>query len=130
VAISPAEAVATLGLGRILTQIEVATRTAGQALVAQAQAQRERQAQLLRAERMLGVDPEPPTTRQDCSRPIRRSLVLLLLEPTGPVRLALAGVLWGFVAILTCFLFGIPQAVLAVLVSGVGLLLWLRPSSL
>ena len=128
VAISPAEAVATLGLGRILTQIEVATRTAGQALVAQAQAQRDRQSQLLRAERMLGVDPDPATMPTDCSRPISRRLALLLLESAKPVRLALAGVLWGFIAILTCFLVGIPQAIPAVLVSGVGALLWLNAS--
>ncbi len=128
VLISVAVAVATLGLGRILAQIEVATRTAGQTLLAQAEMQRERQAQLLRVERMLGVEPEPPIPPADCSRAM--PLRLLPLCPMGFGGLALSGVLWGIMAILVCVLFGIPQAVFGVLLRGAGLLVWHRISSI
>ena len=127
VLISVAEAVTTLGFGRILAHLEVATRTAGQTLLTQAEVQRERQAQLLRVERMLGVEPEPPQPPADCAwaLPVR-----LLLCPSGFGGLALSGVLWGIMAILVCVLFGIPQAVLGVVLRGAGLLVWYRISSI
>jgi hypothetical protein len=130
VPISVAEAVSTLGFGWILTQIEVATVRAGQALLAEAETQQERTVHLSRVERMLGVDSESSTTPADFSTPIRRLLVLTLLAPAGQVRLAPAIVLWGIMVILVCFLFGIPQAVVGGLFRGASLLFWQRISSM
>ncbi|HWE64035.1 MAG TPA: hypothetical protein VHB98_20155 [Chloroflexota bacterium] len=123
VPISVTEAVATLGLGRILTQIEVATRTAGRALEAQAHAQRERQAQLWRAERMLGCAPEPAAALPDRTRALPTRLLLLLLGPAA--LLAAGGALWGFAVVLVSSFFGLPEAVLALLLGAVGLLIWI-----
>jgi hypothetical protein len=120
--ISVTEAVATLGLGRILTQLELATRTAGQALLAQAQAQRERQAQIRRAEQMLGLEPEPVETVHDGTRALPELLLLLLVGPAG--LLALGGALWALTTLLVCFLVGIPAALLTLLLGSVGLLVW------
>jgi hypothetical protein len=122
VPISVAEAVATLGLGGILTQIELATRTAGQALLAQAQAQRERQVQIRRGERMLGYEPEPADAMPAGTRSLPTLLLLLLVGPAG--LLALGGALWALTAVLVCFLFGIPGALLTLLLGSVGLLVW------
>jgi hypothetical protein len=124
VSISTADAVATLGLGRILTQLELATRTAGQALLAEAQAQQERRAQLRRAERMLGWAPEPASSVCTGERAVPTLLLLLLLGPAGLV--ALGGTLWGLLTVMVCLLLGIPAAVLTMLLGGVGLLLWRR----
>jgi hypothetical protein len=121
---SATEAVATLGLGRILTQIELATRTAGRALLAQAQAQRERQAQIWRAERTLGWEPEPAHAAHAGARALPTLLLLLLLGPA--CLLALGGALLGLAAVMVCFFFGLPAAVLTFLLGGVGLLVWRR----
>ena len=123
VLISVAEAVATLGFGRILAQIEAATRTAGQALLAQAQVQRERQARLLGVERMLGWEPDPTEAPPDGATAVRTHLLPLLLGQGGLARWAPGAALVALTVILVCLLFGIPQAVLALMVGGGGLLL-------
>jgi hypothetical protein len=120
--ISVTEAVATLGLGRILTQLELATRTAGQALLTQAQAQRERQAQIRRAEHMLGYESETAQAVHAGTRALPALLLLLLMGPAG--LLALGGVLWALMLVMVCFLFGIPAALLTLLLGSVGLLVW------
>jgi hypothetical protein len=119
--ISVAEAVATLGFGRILSQIEVATRTAGQALLEQEQSQRERRARLLRVERMLGWEPDHEKT-PDRGTGARTRLALLLGE-AGSTQWAPGAALVALAVILVSLLFGIPQAVLALIVGGGGLLL-------
>lgn len=57
VPVSLSEAVATLGCKRIVTEIEAATRRVGEALLGEAETQRERQAYLRGIERKLGWDP-------------------------------------------------------------------------
>jgi len=104
VPVSVAEAVATLGLGRILAQIEAATRTTGQALLAQAQNQRERQARLLGVERMLGWEPDPTEASLDRTTTARTHLLLLVLGQGGPAWWALGAALVGLVVILVCLL--------------------------
>jgi hypothetical protein len=89
VPIPMAEAVATLGLERILTQDE-------------------RQARLLRAERALGWEPAPADAPVAAAMPIRTRLVLALLEPGSRARLALGAAFLGLVLILLCLLVGIP----------------------
>ena len=108
VPISVAEAVATLGFGRILAQIEVATRTAGRVLLAEAQAQRERQARLLAVERMLGWEPDPMEAPPEGGTTARTRLVLLLLGQEGSARWAPGAALAALTVILVCLLLGFP----------------------
>ncbi len=108
VPISVAEAAATLGFGRILAQIEVATRTAGRALLAEAQAQRERQARLLGVERMLGWEPDPVEAPPDGATTARTRLVLMLLGQAGPARWAPVTALVALTVILVRLFLGIP----------------------
>jgi hypothetical protein len=105
VGISVAEAVATLGFGRILDRIEGAARTAGQAMLARAQVERERQARILSVEQMLGWGPDPADVRLDRTKTARTRLVLLLLGQDGRVQ---ATVLLGLmVVVLVCLLLAI-----------------------
>ncbi len=106
VAISVAEAVATLGFGRILGKIEVATRTAVQAMLAQAQAEREREARILSVEQMLGWGLNPADVRLDRTKTARTRLVLLLLGQDDRVQTAvLLGLLMFVLAGLLLYIF-------------------------
>ena len=79
VPISPTEAVASLGFARIVTEIETATRTAGHALLVEGAAQRERQQQLLRIERMRGWEPDPAADPVAAAPPFTTRLAMMLM---------------------------------------------------
>ena len=108
VPISVAEAVATLGLGRILAQIEAATRATGRALLAEVQTQRERQARLLGVERMLGWEPDPMEAPPNGATAAGMRLVLLALGQGGFARWAPGAALVALTVILVPLLLGIP----------------------
>ncbi|HVA92420.1 MAG TPA: hypothetical protein VNL71_21570 [Chloroflexota bacterium] len=95
-----AEAVAALGLERILAQLETATRAAGQVLLNQAEAQDEREARLLRAERALDGESAPVEAPVAVEMPVRTRLVLALLEPGSRTGLALGAAFVGFALLL------------------------------
>lgn len=101
--ISLEAAVATLGLERILAQIEAATREAGAAVLAEARCQEERGAQLLRVERMPGCQADPaPEAPRSLSIPL-----LLSLATRRGVWLAVATCL-ALLIVPLCFLFNLP----------------------
>ncbi|HXT35905.1 MAG TPA: hypothetical protein VN837_10040, partial [Chloroflexota bacterium] len=100
VPISLAEAVATLGLERILTQLKTATRAAGQVLLNQAEAQDDQEACLLRAERALDWESAPAEAPVAAAMPVRTRLVLALLEPGSRAGLALGVAFVGFALLL------------------------------
>jgi len=126
VSISVAEAVATLGLGRILAQVEAATRAAGQVLLTQSRAQRERKERLLCVERMLGWDLDPAAEPLDPTLAARSRLALALLKPASRVRPALGLAFLGCMVVLICFLTGISQAMIGLVAAGSCLLIWRR----
>ncbi len=119
-AISTAEAIAIVGFRRILSQLTAVTRSAGQALVTEAQNQRDRQAQLTETETMLGVAPEPAISLLGYSRALPTCLLLSLLRPVNLTRLALAGAIWVLVVIVASFLANFSPAMFLLLI-GVGL---------
>lgn len=124
VRIGAGEAVAMIGFNRIITQIEVAVARAGAALLAEAQAQNERQERLLRVERMLGWESSPGAPGE-VSVTARACVALM----GGGGRLALGAAGLGLVAIMVGMLIGIPSALLIVVLSGSGLFLWTRMAS-
>ncbi len=128
VPIPTAEAVATLGLGRILSEIEAATRAAGQAILARAQEQAARHERLLRVERMLGWGQEPIEAAQPCQRHPRIDQVFVLLARGGGHVAAGAAVL-GMVMAVLCLLLGIPGALLPLALTGLALFIWYRGSA-
>jgi hypothetical protein len=97
-----AEAVATLGLGTILDQLEAATQTAGKELIATAQTVKERYERLLQVEGMLGCAPEPVKL---AAMPVHARLLLTLLGHGGAT--ALGAALLGSVVVLLCFFLGV-----------------------
>jgi hypothetical protein len=103
--VSIAEAVSMLGLGRILSEIEAATRAAGQALLVRAQAQAARHEQLLRVDRMLGWEQEPIEAAPQHQTHIRRDQAFVLLARGGGHVAASAAVL-GIVSAVLCFFLG------------------------
>jgi hypothetical protein len=109
VQVSTAEAIEALGFDRIMAQVEAAMRAAGQGLLAQAQVQRERKAQVARVERMLSLEPEPPAALLGRSKAMHTCLVLLLLGSVSIGRLIVGGAVWALVVLLASFLFGIPH---------------------
>jgi hypothetical protein len=113
-AISPAEAVVTLGFGRILTELEVATRRAGQTMVDQMYNQQERRARLAGVEQLLlHVTPEP-------RRSWAAHITLKLLDSSLALdRLLLGGVIWAMLLLLLSFLVGLNLTAFLVLL-GVG----------
>ncbi len=100
VRISIAEAVSLLGFGRIMAQIEAATRETGQALLATAQAQDERQQRLLAVERMLGWAPDPATEPMNRFADARARLVVALVGPGSQGRWIAGAVIFGIVVVL------------------------------
>jgi hypothetical protein len=117
--ISVAEAVATLGFRRIQARIEAATREAGAALVAEAQSQEERRAQLISVERMLGWQSEaaPVGDRTRLSR------MLLAFITHDRCMWLVAAAFLALLVIPLCIVVGVPLASLAT-VSSVGLFIW------
>lgn len=124
VPISTAEAVATVGFAKILAQIEAAARIAGQVLLAEAQAQRDRRQRLLQVERMLGWDPEPDATPALPSAPRGSRVLLALLGRDGHPWLSLSLAILGLIVAMLCFFIAIPHVLLALLVVAPGLLIW------
>ncbi|HXT37957.1 MAG TPA: hypothetical protein VN837_20470 [Chloroflexota bacterium] len=118
VPIPVAEAVKLLGLGRIMTQIEAATQSAGQAVLNEARAQEDRRARLMAVERMLGCESNPDT---DPDMPVRAQLALALLGKGRLAALAPNAACLGLAAGVLCFLAGFAQA-LIVLLLGVALM--------
>ncbi|MGH2346361.1 MAG: hypothetical protein ACRDG4_14135 [Chloroflexota bacterium] len=126
VPITEAEAVAMLGLGRILAQVEAATGAAGEIVLAQARAQMERQERLLGVERMLGWEPDPVAAPVDQVPAARTRLVVSLLKPGSYVQVTLGSAFLGFVVVLICVLIGIAQAIIWLVAAAVCLLVWRR----
>jgi hypothetical protein len=122
VPISVAEAVAALGLGRILNQINIMTRNAGRTLLDREQAQRERQVRLLGVERMLGWEPDPVEAQLFSWTAARRYLLMLLLGEGNTAVWVPGAALVALTVIVVTLFFGIPIAVLALIV-GTGCLL-------
>ncbi len=121
--ISIGEAVGRLGLAKILAQIDAAACTAGQAILAEAEVQDERQARLLRVERMLGWEPDPATAPTATTRSTGDRLMLALLGQDGRARLALDALYLGLVVVLLFFLIGVPYTLIAFVALGPGLLI-------
>jgi hypothetical protein len=105
VPITAAEAVATLGMGTILSAIETAIRAAGSDLHAELEHQNRRRQRLLDAERMLGWDEDPPDVPMDRATMTRARLALLLLGHGGRTGYVLGVAFVGFLVILLCLLF-------------------------
>jgi hypothetical protein len=106
VPISVAEAVSILGFAKIMAQIDAAARAAGQALLAEAQAQQERHERLLLTERMLGWEP-PPMTSETPALPTMTRLALLLLGRGEHVWLAAGTALVGIAIAVVLFVAGV-----------------------
>lgn len=126
VPIPVAEAVAALGLGRILTQIEAATCAVGQSLAAQARAQGERYERLQRVERLLGWEAEPTAEQVDRARAVGTGLVLALLGQGAGARIVLVGAFLGPFVILLGLVIGFPLTLLALVLVAIALLVWNR----
>lgn len=124
VVISTAEAVAALGFGRILDQIEAATRSAGTALLAEAKSQKERQVQLARVERMLGWDSDPSCASYEAALPAATRLLLSLAGQGGRNWVVWAAMILGVIVLMLCLLIGIPHILLALVPAGPGLFIW------
>jgi hypothetical protein len=118
VPIPTAEAVTTLGVGRILTEIEAATLSAGQAILARAQEQAARREGLQRVEQMLGWGQEPVETAQAHQALSRTDQVLALLVRGGSPRLAAGAAVLGLVVAVLAFFVGIPVLLLPLILSG------------
>jgi hypothetical protein len=117
-----AQAVAALGFGRIIGQIEAATGQASVVLLTEAQVQSERSGRLEQVERMLGWDPDPGPPEPPA--PVETGVLLALLDRRGQVALGAAGL--GLVTVLLCFLVGVPHALLVMAVAGSALIIWNR----
>jgi hypothetical protein len=110
--IPTAEAVATLGFGRILSEIEVATLATGQAILARAQEQAARSERLQRVEQMLGWGHEPVETARE-RRPLSYAdQMLALLVRGGSRRLTVGAAFLGLVMAVLAFFVGIPVLLL------------------
>ena len=123
VPISTGEAVATLGFGRILSQIESRAWATGKTLLAQAEEQCARERRVLQVERALGWVPEPVATAPH-AQPMRTRLMLALLQEGRALRLTLSMGLLGVVLVLLSIAIGIPHALLLLLLAGPALLIW------
>jgi hypothetical protein len=104
VPVAIAEAVAILGFERILTQIEAFASGTGQALLAQAMMQRERQARLLAVERKLGWTQDPAEAPPSAMARTGPHPLLVLLKQGGAARWALLAALAGLMLIMVCLL--------------------------
>lgn len=121
--VSTAEAVTTLGFGRILSQIESRAHAAGKALLVEAEEQDAREQRVLQMERMLGWAPDSARPG-NAGRPIRARVVFALLEDGRGKRLAGAAGLLGAVVAALSLVIGTPHAFLVLLVAGPALLIW------
>ena len=121
VPIPVAEAVKLLGLGRIMTQIEAATQSAGQAVLNEARVQEDRRARLMAVERMLGCEPRPATDRET---PVRTHLALALLGKGRLAALPPNAACLGLAAGVLCFLAGFAQALIVLLLGVMLLVAW------
>lgn len=126
VPVAMVEAVATLGLDRILAQVRAATRAAGETALAEARAQKERQERLRRVERALGWEPDPALAPVERAPALRTRLVLSLLRPGSYAQLALGPAFLGTVVVLTYVLAGIAEAIIWLVAVAVCLLIWQR----
>ncbi|HVC80253.1 MAG TPA: hypothetical protein VNL35_07110 [Chloroflexota bacterium] len=119
--ITVVEAVKLLGLGTILTHIEAATDTVSKAVLAEAQAQSDRQARLLAVERMLGWDTDPPAPQEPA---MRTRMVLILLGYGSPGRLVVGTACLGLMVAMLCLVVGIFLGLIALTFGGTCLLIW------
>ncbi|HVC80257.1 MAG TPA: hypothetical protein VNL35_07130 [Chloroflexota bacterium] len=116
-----AEAVKLLGLGRIMTQIEAATQSAGQAVLNEARFQEDRRARLVAVERMLGCEPHPAADRET---PVRTHVALALLGKGRFAALPPNAACLGLAAGVLCFVAGFAQALIVLLIGVVLLAAW------
>jgi hypothetical protein len=123
VPIPPSEAVATLGFGRILKEIDAATLAAGQAIFSRAQEQAARHQRLQRVEQMLGWGCESVDATPERRTLSRANQVLALLARSGS-RLALGVVFLGLVMAVLSFFVGLPGLLLPLLFIGPALFFW------
>ncbi|MGH2411365.1 MAG: hypothetical protein ACRDGS_13510 [Chloroflexota bacterium] len=121
VPIPVAEAVKLLGLSRIMTQIEAATQSAGQAVLNEARVQEDRRARLIAVERMLGCEPNPV---MDQEPPVRTQVALALLGKGRLAALAPNAACLGLAVGVLCFLAGFAQALIVLLLGVLLLATW------
>ncbi len=122
------EAVATIGFAKIVDEIEVAARSAGQVLLRDAEAQAERQKSVLRVERMFGWAPDPPC--EAAAPPVGSRVATFLVKEAGRHWLLQISAAFGAVAALSGLLLCPYYAVLALLLLGIVVVFWklaLRP---
>jgi hypothetical protein len=118
-----AEAVTAIGAAKVLDEIDAATRVAGHALLSVAEDQSARYQELLRVERMLGWVPDPAASPDGA--PTLGTRVALALVGHGehrwlmPVAASMASL-----AVLSWFVPAVLYMVLAVIVLGLGVVLW------
>jgi hypothetical protein len=119
-----AEAVAILGLETILDHLEAATRATGRAVLDQAAVQARRQAQVLKAEQVLGWGAELPAEARTRTTPLLTRLALALVGEVRQERLVLGTAYLGLLAILLCLLGILPELLTALTLAGVCLAIW------
>jgi hypothetical protein len=126
VPITVGEAVATLGLGRIICTIEDAIRAAGSELREQAELLSRRQERLVDVERSLGWDEDPQDMSLDRTTAIRTQLAYLLMGRSGRTGRALFATVVGLLLTMFALLFNPQILFVAIPSTAVGFLIWDR----
>ena len=121
--VSTEDAVALIGLDRIVSQLEAVVGEAGRSLVAAARMHDERRARLERTERKLGWRQDPGTQSIEVLPWRTRFLIGLVGQEDRNWLAACAGIQGLFVVCL-CFMLEVPLLLLALLPVFLSLLIW------